>query len=95
MSFCAVPGRSSLTKLLKAIGWLNDQKPALTDPSGLLAKRTKRAIQAGNQGPIQKGPRGGLYRINANGQKVYLKQEATGRPRRARRRRHKHDDLAA
>ena len=90
-----MPGRSLLTKLLKAMGWLNEQQPALPDPSGLLAERTKRAIQAGNQGPIQKGPRGGLYRINANGRKVYLKQEATGRPRPARRRRQTHGDLAA
>ena len=56
-------GSRSLTKLLKAMGWLNEQQPALPDPSGRLAERTKRAIQAGNQGPIQKGPRGGLYRI--------------------------------
>ena len=54
-----------------------------------LKERTIQAVESDQPDPIHKGPRGGLYRLDAKGRKVYLKQSSStsGKPRRARRRR--------
>ncbi len=64
--------------------------PASTDDSQSLKQRTLQAVASDQHDPILRGPRGGLYRLDANGRKVYLRQSSatTGKPRRARRRRH-------
>lgn len=61
-----------------------------TDDSQSLKKRTLQAVASGQHEMVHKGPRGGLYRLDANGRKIYLRQssETSGKPRRARRRRH-------
>lgn len=64
---------------------------ASTDDSHSLKQRTLEAVAADQHDPILKGPRGGLYRLDANGRKVYLRQTSAtaAKPRRARRRRHR------
>ena len=54
-----------------------------------LKERTIQAVELEQPDAIHKGPRGGLYRLDAKGRKIYLKQSSstTGKPRRARRRR--------
>ena len=54
-----------------------------------LKERTIQAVESDQPDPIHKGPRGGLYRLDAKGRKGYLKQSSStcGKPRRARRRR--------
>ena len=61
-----------------------------SDDSQSLKKRTLQAVASDQHDLVHKGPRGGLYRLDANGRKIYLRQssQAAGNPRRARRRRH-------
>ena len=60
-----------------------------TDDSQSLKKRTIQAVASGLHDQVHKGPRGGLYRLDVSGRKIYLKQSSAsaGQPRRARRRR--------
>ena len=64
---------------------------ASTDDSQSLKERTLQAVAADQHDPIHKGPRGGLYRLDANGRKLYLRQSSAtaAKPRRAKRRRHR------
>ncbi len=59
------------------------------DDSQSLKKRTIQAVASGLHDQVHKGPRGGLYRLDVSGRKIYLKQSSAsaGQPRRARRRR--------
>ena len=43
-----------------------------TSPS--VKERTIQAVEADHADPIHKGPRGGLYRLDAKGRKIYIKQ---------------------
>ena len=54
-----------------------------------LKERAAHAVELDQRDQIHQGPRGGLYRLDANGKKTYLKRTTspTGQPRRARRRR--------
>ena len=78
--------------MLNAFGsllkWLFLKKPdQAKEPT--LKERTQQTLQADQKSEIHRGPRGGLYRIDANGKKVYLKaaeQPKRGKPRRAKRR---------
>ena len=60
-----------------------------TDDSQSLKKRTIQAVASGLHDQVHKGPRGGLYRLDVSGRKIYLKQSSAsaGQPSRARRRR--------
>ena len=60
-----------------------------SDDSQSLKKRTLHAVASGLHDQVYKGPRGGLYRLDVSGRKIYLKQSdaSAGKPRRARRRR--------
>ena len=60
-----------------------------SDDSQSLKKRTIQAVASGLHDQVHKGPRGGLYRLDVSGRKIYLKQSSAsaGQPRRARRRR--------
>ena len=64
-----------------------DQSKELT-----LKERTQQTVNANQEPEIHRGPKGGLYRMDANGKKVYLKaseQPKQGKLRRAKRRRSK------
>ena len=72
--------------MLKALGlllkWLFLKKP--DQSKGPMLKE-----RAHQESEIHRGPKGGLYRIDAKGRKVYLKaseQPKQGKPRRAKRR---------
>ena len=66
-------------------------KQASDDLSQSLKERTIQAVESADPDPIHKGPRGGLYRLDAKGRKIYLRQSSSssGNPRQARRRRQK------
>jgi hypothetical protein len=74
-----------LGSLLK---WLFLKKPdQAKEPT--LKERTLQTVQTDQESEIHRGPKGGLYRIDAKGKKVYLKaseQPKQGKPRRAKRR---------
>ena len=79
--------------MLKALGsllkWLFLKKPDQSKES-TLKERTQQTVRADQESEIHRGPKGGLYRIDAKGRKVYLKaseQPKQGKPRRAKRRR--------
>ena len=61
------------------------------DPSQSLKQRTIQAVASADPDPIHKGPRGGLYRLDARGRKIYLRQSSSspGKSRPASRRRQK------
>ena len=65
-----------------------DQQMAMDDAQSL-KQRTLQAVASDQHDLVHKGPRGGLYRLDANGRKIYLRQSSAtdGKPRRARRRR--------
>ena len=81
--------------MLKALGlllkWLFLKKPDQPkEPT--LKERAQQTVRADQESEIHRGPKGGLYRIDANGKKVYIKaseQPKQGKPRRAKRRRPK------
>ena len=81
--------------MLKALGlllkWLFLKKPdQLQGPT--LKEPACQTVRADQESEIHKGPKGGLYRIDPKGRKVYLKaseQPRQGKPRRAKRRRSK------
>ena len=88
MYFNSLTVLNSVSSLLK---WLflkkSDQSKEPT-----LKERTQQTVSADQESEIYRGPKGGLYRIDANGKKVYLKaseQPKQGKPRRAKRRRSK------
>tara|TARA_B100001939_G_scaffold180150_1_gene155354 strand:- start:246 stop:668 length:423 start_codon:yes stop_codon:yes gene_type:complete len=81
--------------VLNAVGsllkWLFLKKPDQSKQP-TLKERTQQTVRADQVAEIHIGPKGGLYRIDANGKKVYLKaseQPKQGKPRRAKRRRPK------
>ena len=81
--------------MLKALGlllkWLFLKKPDQAKRP-TLKERAHRTVRADQESEIHRGPKGGLYRIDAKGRKVYLKaseQPKQGKPRRAKRRRSK------
>ena len=65
------------------------EQQASEHPSQSLKQRTIQAVASADPDPIHKGPRGGLYRLDAKGRKIYLSQNSSSsaKPRRARRRR--------
>jgi hypothetical protein len=77
--------------MFKAIGsllkWLFIKKPDQSkEPT--LRERTQQTVRADQEFEIHRGPKGGLYRIDAKGKKVYLKaskQPKQGNPRRVKR----------
>ena len=76
---------NALGSLLK---WLFLKKPDQSKEL-TLKERTHQTVQADQESEIHRGPKGGLYRIDAKGKKVYLKtseQPKQGKPRRAKRR---------
>ena len=81
--------------MLKALGllvkWLFLKKPGQSNES-ILKECAHQTVRADQESEIHRGPKGGLYRIDAKGRKVYLRaseQPKQGRPRRAKRRRTK------
>ena len=81
--------------MLNAVGsllkWLFLKKPDQSKEL-TLKERAKQTVLADQESEIHRGPKGGLYRIDANGKKVYIKaseQPKQGKPRRAKRRRPK------
>ena len=81
--------------VLNAVGsllkWLFLKKPDQSKQP-TLKERTHPTVRADQVAEIHIGPKGGLYRIDANGKKLYLKaseQPKQGKPRRAKRRRPK------
>ena len=67
--------------------WLFFKKPDQSKES-TLKERTQQTVQVDQVSEIHRGPKGGLYRIDAKGKKVYLKaseQPKQGKPRRAKR----------
>ena len=81
--------------MLKALGlllkWLFLKKPDQSK-GPTLKERAHQTVRADQESEIRRGPKGGLYRIDAKGRKVYLKaseQPKQGKPRRAKRRRTK------
>jgi hypothetical protein len=79
---------NALGSLLK---WLFLKKPDQSkEPT--LKERTHQAVHADQESEIHRGPKGGLYRIDAKGKKIYIKsseQPNQGKPRRAKRRQSK------
>ena len=75
---------------LKSLFFGESDQQLATDDAQSLKQRTLQAVASEQQDLVHKGPRGGLYRLDANGRKIYLRQssQAAGKPRRARRRRH-------
>ena len=78
--------------MLKALGlllkWLFLKKPDQAKRP-TLKERAHQTVRADQESEIHRGPKGGLYRIDTKGRKVYLKaseQPKQGNPRRARRR---------
>ena len=71
--------------------WLFLKKPDQSkEPT--LKERTQQTVRADQESEIHRGPKGGLYRIDAKGRKAYLKaseQSKQGKPRQAKRRRTK------
>ena len=80
-----------LNAVVSLLKWLFLKKPDQAKKPTLKA-RTQQTVRADQQAEIHRGPKGGLYRIDANGKKVYLKaseQPKQGKARRAKRRRSK------
>ncbi len=77
-------------EFLKSLFFGESDQQLATDDAQSLKQRTLQAVASEQQDLVHKGPRGGLYRLDANGRKIYLRQssQAAGKPRRARRRRH-------
>ena len=75
---------------LKSLFFGESDQQLATDDAQSLKERTLQAVASDQHDLVHKGPRGGLYRLDANGRKIYLRQssQAAGKPRRARRRRH-------
>ena len=75
---------------LKSLFFGESDQQLATDDAQSLKQRTLQAVASDQHDLVHKGPRGGLYRLDANGRKIYLRQssQAAGNPRRARRRRH-------
>ncbi len=75
---------------LKSLFFGESDQQMATDDAQSLKERTLQAVASDQHDLVHKGPRGGLYRLDANGRKIYLSQssQAAGKPRRARRRRH-------
>tara|TARA_B100001175_G_scaffold188784_1_gene160159 strand:+ start:285 stop:554 length:270 start_codon:yes stop_codon:yes gene_type:complete len=75
---------------LKSLFFGESDQQLATDDAQSLKERTLQAVASDQHDLVHKGPRGGLYRLDANGRKIYLRQssQAAGNPRRARRRRH-------
>ena len=75
---------------LKSLFFGESDQQMATDDAQSLKQRTLQAVASDQHDLVHKGPRGGLYRLDANGRKIYLSQssQAAGKPRRARRRRH-------
>ncbi len=75
---------------LKSLFFGESDQQIAADDSQSLKERTLQAVASDQHDLVHKGPRGGLYRLDANGRKIYLRQssQAAGKPRRARRRRH-------
>ena len=75
---------NALGSLLK---WLFIKKPDQSkEPT--LKERTQQTVRADQDSEIHRGPKGGLYRIDANGKKVYIKasnQLKQGKPHRVKR----------
>ena len=81
--------------MLKALGlllkWLFLKKPDQSK-GPTFKERAHQPVRPDQESEIHRGPKGGLYRIDALGRKVYLKaseQPKQGKPRRAKRRRTK------
>ena len=74
---------------LKSLFFGESDQQLATDDAQSLKQRTLQAVASDQHDLVHKGPRGGLYRLDANGRKIYLRQssQADGKPRRARRRR--------
>jgi hypothetical protein len=69
------------------IKWLLLKKPDQSKES-TLKDRTQQMVRVDQASKIHRGPKGGLYRIDAKGKKVYLKaseQPKQGKPSRAKR----------
>ncbi|GEM_PF-1685195 len=77
-------------EFLKSLFFGESDQQLATDDAQSLKQRTLQAVASDQHDLVHKGPRGGLYRLDANGRKIYLRQssQAAGKPRRARRRRH-------
>lgn len=77
-------------EFLKSLFFGESDQQLATDDAQSLKQRTLQAVASDQHDLVHKGPRGGLYRLDANGRKIYLRQssQAAGNPRRARRRRH-------
>lgn len=75
---------------LKSLFFGESDQQLATDDAQSLKERTLQAVASDQHDLVHKGPRGGLYRLDANGRKIYLRQssQAASNPRRARRRRH-------
>ena len=75
---------------LKSLFFGKTDQQMATDDSQSLKERTLQAVSSDQHDLVHKGPRGGLYRLDANGRKIYLRQSSAtaGKPRRAKRRRH-------
>ena len=78
--------------MLKTLGlllkWLFLKKPDQSK-GPTLKEQADEKVCADQESEIHIGPKGGLYRIDAKGRKVYLKaseQPKQGKPRRAKRR---------
>ena len=88
MYFNSLPVLKAIGSLLK---WLFLKQPDQSkEPT--IKERTQQTVRADQVADIHRGPKGGLYRIDANGKKVYLKASEPpkqGKPRRAKRRRSK------
>jgi|TARA_X000000368_G_scaffold407808_1_gene387671 hypothetical protein len=81
---------NALGSLLKWLFLKKPDQPTFVESKPTLKERTQQALQSDQASAIHKGPRGGFYRIDAKGRKVYLKaaeQPKQGKPRRAKRRR--------
>ena len=75
---------------LKSLFFGETDQQMAADDSQSLKQRTLQAVASDQHDLVHKGPRGGLYRLDANGRKIYLRQSSAtaGKPRRAKRRRH-------
>ena len=75
---------------LKSLFFGETDQQMAADDSQSLKERTLQAVASDQHDLVHKGPRGGLYRLDANGRKIYLRQSSAtaGKPRRAKRRRH-------
>ena len=76
---------------LKSLFFGESDQQLATDDAQSLKERTLQAVASDQHDLVHKGPRGGLYRLDANGRKIYLRQSSAtaGKPSQARRRRHK------